>query len=119
MARKRTTDQLLAALAAGYPGPSLRARSILVFIDVAAQEVVVALAERLRVAALARLRAPRGGEIVETIDELLGLGERRDERARAVLLHELDAAVLGGAAERQDDGVGVLVADRPRDHHRG
>src|SRR5262245_36332925 len=45
-------------------------------LDVAAQEVVVLLAERLRIAALAGLGAPRLGQLVEAIDQELRVGER-------------------------------------------
>src|SRR5579859_5885606 len=53
-------------------------------LDVAAQEVVVPLAERLGVAPLARLDPPRLGELVEPVDQLLGIAERLEQRARAV-----------------------------------
>src|SRR5512140_2079512 len=49
-------------------------------LDVASQEVVVLLAERLRVAALPGLRAPRIGQLVEAIDQQLALAERFDQR---------------------------------------
>src|SRR5207244_3048443 len=87
-------------------------------LDVAAQEVVVLFPERLGVAALAGLDAPGLGELVEAFEELLGVAERLQERARAVGLDELDAAVVGRSEEGEDHRVGVLVADGARDGPR-
>src|SRR5690242_17089885 len=72
-------------------------------LDVAAQEVVVPLAERLRVTALARLRAPRLGELVEARHQLLRVGERLDDPPRRRGLDQLDVAVVGRPHERQHD----------------
>src|SRR5205823_9695350 len=84
-------------------------------LDVLAKEVVVALAERLGVAALLRLGSPGVGELVHAGEQLARFGERLDDRARAALLDEIDVAIIGWAAEREHDGVGLLVADRTRD----
>ena len=70
---------------ARQPGPSDRALDLRLELDVAAQEVVVLLAERLRVAALPRLRRHASASSSSAIDQLLRLGERLDDRARAVV----------------------------------
>src|SRR5581483_8793888 len=57
-----------------------RALDLRLELDVAAQEVVVLLAEGLRVAALAGLDAPGFGEVIEAAEELGGVGERGEER---------------------------------------
>src|SRR6185436_14530728 len=87
-------------------------------LDVAAQEVVVLLAERLGVAALAGLDPPGLGELVEQVEELLGIGECLEEGAGAGGLDEVDAAVGAGGDEGEHDGLGVLVADRADDGAR-
>src|SRR5690606_9192199 len=83
-------------------------------LDVLAQEVVVTLAERLRVAALLRLRAPRFRELVEASQELLRVVERLEERPAAFAVDQVDVAVVRRAEEREHDGVGALRADRLR-----
>src|SRR5262249_46030926 len=87
-------------------------------VDVAAQEVVVALAEVLHVAALAALGAEGLRELAHALDQLAGVLERLDDRALAGGLDQLDAAVLGGAAEGQHDQL-VVLALHAAHHHRG
>src|SRR5690242_3264279 len=87
-------------------------------LDVATEKVVVTFAKRLRVPPFARLRAPRLGEIVEPIDQLLRFGEWLDDAPRADLLDEIDVAVVARPEEREHDRIGVLVADRARDRGR-
>src|ERR1043166_6570157 len=70
-------------------------------LDVAAQEVVVLLAKRLGVAALARFGPPGLGELVEAVDQLLGVGERPEQRSRPVGLDQVDVAGLAGAQKAQ------------------
>src|SRR5690606_26343164 len=97
----------------GSAGPLVhRPLDLRLELDVAPQEVVVFLAEQLRVATLARLGAPCLGELVEPTEQLRGLFERFEDRARAGGIDELDVTAIARPAEREHDGIRRLVAER-------
>ena len=92
-----------------------RALDLRLQLDVLAQEVVVLLAKRLRVAALFRLCAPRFGELVEPRDQLLRIVERLQDRLAAGRVDQVHVTVIRRAEEREHDRVWTLIADRLRD----